>query len=347
VNYSNSRVFSHTSILLGEYEAYLWPVVAVWCFDRPARLVRLVYCNVHIRFNRGKIFTTRTVVSYSKGADILRLEITPNSHVRPGPGQHYYLYQPRRWRGYENHPFTLGGWSLADEMDKTAVSELKAANLSNPDFGHSSDNPRVSEGPGRHSELSYKPIFWLRPLDGWTRRLRNECLQSPGNKLVGVDFLIEGPYGTRVPVHNYESIIFIAGGTGIAAALPYIGDLIQRSRISDAGKYQRYSEATPKSLSWGLLSSSGVDIQCWNRSDPTRSLSSGQPVNRPSSMKSLPKSSGQFLRNGMATCKSILDFTPRNVGLQRLQRLHLFFYLKTRSWILTLQKFISVMEDRI
>jgi ferric-chelate reductase len=41
--------------------------------------------------------------------------------------------------------------------------------------------------------------------------------------------LLEGPYGHNVPLWRYESVLIIVGGTGIAAAVPYLHDHLQRS----------------------------------------------------------------------------------------------------------------------
>ncbi len=41
--------------------------------------------------------------------------------------------------------------------------------------------------------------------------------------------LIEGPYGHSTPFHTYETLILIAGGSGIAGALSYLKDYATRS----------------------------------------------------------------------------------------------------------------------
>lgn len=82
-------------------------------------------------------------------------------------------------------------------------------------------------------------------MDGWTKRLRNECLRSP-TLTVDSTFLIEGPYGQYSPVHNYENVILIAGGSGIAGALPYIKEHLLRTRRSVS---QVHNDAAPSSSS--------------------------------------------------------------------------------------------------
>lgn len=252
--------FSHTSIFVGEYEPYLWPIVAIWCFDRFARLIRLVCCNTYLWLNRNEIVTTQSAISYSKEADIIRLEIVPGSPiVRPESGQHYYLYQPRKLRGYENHPFTLGSWTVVDNRSGTEYLDvLRTDDHSVSTVPHFSTISTESERPELKLPLSYKFIFWIRPFDGWTRGLRDECSKYPEKTITTANFLIEGPYGMRAPADNYENVIFIAGGTGIAAALPYIEDLVRRSTSASNSRYCGRSSAAVGSSS-ATLPSSGLD----------------------------------------------------------------------------------------
>lgn len=43
---------------------------------------------------------------------------------------------------------------------------------------------------------------------------------------------MEGPYGTTEPLHIYENVIFITGGTGISGAVSYLQDHIAKSASS-------------------------------------------------------------------------------------------------------------------
>lgn len=79
---------SHTIVFEGhEYWEYLWPSVIMWATDRCLRIVRLVYCNVHVRLSKGKfINVTESRMTYDEAADVIRLEVTPGMpglQVRP------------------------------------------------------------------------------------------------------------------------------------------------------------------------------------------------------------------------------------------------------------------------
>ncbi|EXJ78504.1 hypothetical protein A1O1_08905 [Capronia coronata CBS 617.96] len=221
-------LFHHTAIFQGEYDPYLWPVVAIWLFDRVARIVRLAYCNLHVRFSK------EATGSHS------RIEI---AQTWPGSA---LLHSPiAKWRGWENHPFTLAASSVLDGGNETVVEadlsqspDEKAAETKihvvakdSPSKG-SSPATSVSSGRGRpRSSASggrYKLTFFVRPFSSWTMRLRDECLKSPSGT-TNPRVFIEGPYGERGPLHIYENVIFIVGGTGISGALPYLQDHIIRA----------------------------------------------------------------------------------------------------------------------
>lgn len=220
-----------------EYHPYIWPLVAVWGFERFARFVRLAYCNMHFLHNFNGARLTRTTATYQKEANIIRLEVAPGSKtLQPAPGQHYFIYQPMKFRGYENHAFSLASWSVNNGTVSSSAGSSRA--LVSPGTKVSSDsdlaagtipgnrNASIQQQSEQNEVSQYKLVFWIRPFAGWTRRLRDECFGSKSS--IDVKVLLEGPYGTRVPIHNYENALFIAGGTGIAAILPYIQDHLHR-----------------------------------------------------------------------------------------------------------------------
>ncbi|KLJ05523.1 hypothetical protein EMPG_10998 [Blastomyces silverae] len=239
------------------YDRYLWPVVVIWSLDRFARLARLLSCNIHLRLNKKSITYSTSVVSYSKASDIIKLEIVPGSrNLQPKPGHHYYIYQPLRWTGYESHPFTVGSWSaIGNEYEHLPSSETSDFSSASTAMQSETSTPRASKKAtmGDLTDAKYKLVFWIRPFDGWTKRLRSHCLKSPEQTLT-TSFLIEGPYYGAIELHTFENVILIAGGTGIAAALPHIEEHLRR-----AGSKPRHDNkftaapSSPSSSSTALL----------------------------------------------------------------------------------------------
>lgn len=223
---------SHTIIFESEdrYWNYLWPVVWIWAIDRLLRIVRLVYCNFQVHGSHEKtIQTTRSTAIYDKASDVIRLVAVPgNSPAFAAPGQYYFLYQPFRFRGWESHPFTLGAWRFAARRKEVqpplSAKRTNSANLSEVPLLSESSKDTMQGSTDKQQEF----IFWIRPYNGWTLSLRNECLRSQ-DYTTDVTILLEGPYGDQVPLWNYESVLLIAGGTGIASAVPYIQEHLSRS----------------------------------------------------------------------------------------------------------------------
>ncbi|KAK6002611.1 hypothetical protein QM012_001361 [Aureobasidium pullulans] len=218
--------FLHTSIFDARYDAYLWPVAIVWVLDRALRLLRLITCSVHVRLGKQTIHRTYSTASYSKKSDVIRLDMRTDSFLaQPAAGQFYYLYQPSTWQGYENHPFTLGAWKSPTVVSDTASDSL----LRHTNMPSELDEPDLDS---RYRPAVRTLTFWIRPYDGWTRRLRDECLQASA-RTVEPTILLEGPYGHHCPISSFDSVLLIAGGTGIASAVPYILEHMAQSEVNE------------------------------------------------------------------------------------------------------------------
>lgn len=101
--------------------------------------------------------------------------------------------------------------------------------------GSLTTNGTANSLPRTHAatEDEYILSFWIRPYDGWTRRLRDLCLKSQSSpKLSSVSrqtILLEGPYGMAEPLWAFNEVLLIAGGSGIATMIPYILDHLSRT----------------------------------------------------------------------------------------------------------------------
>jgi hypothetical protein len=90
-------------------DPYLWAAVTIWCFDQLARLVRWLYCNIHII--KKTLITTKASAADNEDANIIILQISSRSHrLKPSSRQHYFIYQYSVWLGWKNQPFSLASW---------------------------------------------------------------------------------------------------------------------------------------------------------------------------------------------------------------------------------------------
>lgn len=225
--------------------------MAIWCFDRFVRIVRQVYCNIHVRF--GGLSTTKSTVEYIAAANLIVVNVTLGSSLNPKANEHYYLYQPFRWRGWESHPFTVAsftsGHSAVDSIPTSPTTE--------------------KEGRVAVVQKTVGPTltFYIRPSSpgssSFTSTLQKLC--SGKHEPVPLSLLLEGPYGNHAPLNGYDSILFITGGTGIAAALPYLKDFLSNPRhprikfVWATRQMEMVREIYRRELS-SLLASSNIDI---------------------------------------------------------------------------------------
>lgn len=255
-------LFTHTYSFENSQQ-YLWPPLIIWIGDRCLRMIRLLYTNYQAVSSRHIFEATESTASYDEKADVIRLEILPGfMRSLPFPGSYYQIYQAGTLRGYESHPFTVGAWSITDPavdmnprnenaMDQASES-LERLDTDVSDSRHlltsASDSPSTTL------------IFWVRPYDGWTRRLRDDCLRS-ATGIIKPRLLLEGPYGHAAPLHSYDTVLLIAGGTGIAAAVPYI---LQHGVLSQG----RSSRTTSIHLVWTTRQIAFIESLCRNELAP-------------------------------------------------------------------------------
>jgi predicted ferric reductase len=163
----------------------------------------MLFCNLNALIGNNFLSGTSSKVTYDEVSDLIRIEMLPGASTSPKPGQHYFVYQGGILKFWENHPFSLGAWAPASGSKGEGDSSAKDQN---------------------------KLIFYVRPYDGWTRRLRDQCRKANG--FFEPKLLLEGPYGHSEPLHHFDTNLIVVGGTGIAAAVPYLLSHLERVKTS-------------------------------------------------------------------------------------------------------------------
>lgn len=172
------------------YDPFVWACVGIWTFDRVLRLLRVAILSYRTLGARNAI---GVLTALKPG--LMRLSVDTSVPISPRPGDNYFLYSPHSLAPWENHPFTLASWE--ERAGRTTLH------------------------------------FLIAPQAGWTGRLRRR-IEAAATKLgdesalmatvpqVRLRILLEGPYGNSHPVDDYDHVLLVAGGSGIAAILPYI-----------------------------------------------------------------------------------------------------------------------------
>ncbi|GMK59041.1 hypothetical protein CspeluHIS016_0700560 [Cutaneotrichosporon spelunceum] len=183
------------------YDPWVWLCMGLWALDRVLRLVRVAVLSFRTLGQRNAVGAITAV-----NPGLVRLRVDTSVRINPTPGDYYFLYSAYSLTPWENHPFTLASWEAA------------------------------GGGTSLH--------FLIAPMAGWTERLRRRIdataaandrsetqpLVAPGSARLRV--LLEGPYGTRRDLDHFEHVLLLAGGSGIAAILPYVFALRDKKHIS-------------------------------------------------------------------------------------------------------------------
>lgn len=144
------------------------------------------------------------------------------THIHQSPGTYYYLHFGGL-RIWENHPFSLAGSSVG-EASSVAVVEPADGEKRTTMTSTQPESRELLDGQ------SYK-TFMIRPRNGFTRRLRDSIIKQDTAGVSRLRVVLDGPYGTGANISGFNEILFIAGGSGITAILPYI-----RRIFEDAGQ---------------------------------------------------------------------------------------------------------------
>lgn len=138
------------------------------------------------------------------------------SLYKPAPGTFYYIHVLNGPRCWESHPFTVA--SVTDEGQRGAKLLGEQVPLLEGGIPEQSPDADVSEAILSDSRTL---TFLIRPYDGFTSRLRDTA-SAEWPKNVPQRVLVDGPYGHTQPLHLFDNVIFVVGGSGIVVPLSYL-----------------------------------------------------------------------------------------------------------------------------
>ena len=212
---------SHVSIFSGEYNALVWVPALTWAADRVLRATRIV------AFNR-RFWDTTAQATFTPAANMVRLEIPVSSSMyRVRPGTFFYLTMVNDSRFWESHPFTVASTSMSSCCGQGGGG---VANEAVPLLeGGGYDTPREALQRGDAlSETAESMTFLIRPYDSFTSRLK-DLAEAQWPKPASIRMAVDGPYGNTLPLHLFDTVVFVVGGSGIVVPLSYAGQLTASS----------------------------------------------------------------------------------------------------------------------
>ncbi|KAH8707680.1 Ferric/cupric reductase transmembrane component B [Beauveria bassiana] len=203
-------MLGHVSIFNGRWNGFVRVPTYIWIFDRIVRVLRSAAFS-------PLSWGSKARASYSQAADIVQVSVPVEwySLRKPKPGTFFYLTVLSDVKSrLQSHPFTV-----AAVVTKPPVQAEERTALLAP--------THCDDGNGKTQTAigSASIEFLIRPYNGFTAQLRELALDTKQFKV-----LVEGPYGTSHPLHTYNHVVFIVGGTGIVTPISYMHRLIGNSK---------------------------------------------------------------------------------------------------------------------
>lgn len=196
---------------LGGYVDWIYAMVAVWFFDRLARVVRMIVTGPR----RAK------VTELSEG--YVRINV-PGIRWGVEPGKHVYMYFPtlNPLRPWENHPFSVLPTVL---LPPSAHPHSGSENQSQTSRDRAEEHSDVEKHDALKSSVramqTSRPTvgltLYVRKSGGMTKSLRaNDSLLT----------LLEGPYpnNSTGEVLRCDRLLLIGGGIGITGLLSFVSN---------------------------------------------------------------------------------------------------------------------------
>ncbi|KAH9855455.1 iron reductase [Lenzites betulinus] len=186
---------------------YIWPCFLIWGLDRALRLARLVFYN-HLYFGFSKSAHKLDATAELLSPHFVRLHIQRPPHFRWTPGQTAFLTMPGVSSfPLESHPFTIASVDARYQLTGLPKTPVIA------------DQEKVSakgkENAGTDATPYWKElVFLVNVREGFTRRLGE--IAKRGEK---VKVLVDGPYGFSPNLDNDETVVLVAGGSGVSFTL--------------------------------------------------------------------------------------------------------------------------------
>lgn len=214
------------------FTTWLYAAIAVWAFDRVARLARIIKNGVR----RAKVTEI--------GDGYVRVDI-PGVRWGASPGRHVYVHFPtvNPLRPWESHPFSVlptslfhprqqqhrQGQSPSRSSTSASDSEVKAArqDSSNPDADIEKGPATTTTAPTPNTEKN-RLVQTTAGITLIIRRGRDLTralpASSPSSSSTTLLTFLDGPYrnNNTAPILACDRVLLVAGGIGITGVLPWL-----------------------------------------------------------------------------------------------------------------------------
>ncbi|TLD17787.1 uncharacterized protein PgNI_02129 [Pyricularia grisea] len=203
------------------YQVWLYIAFAFWSADRLARIVRVLFFN--------RLGQSEAIVEAVPGTDLMQVTFFPRTMSGFGPGQHTFLYIPQLGKPWENHPFTIAGWTAPKQASPPNSSSDAVPFDSSPAEEAKSGMKATTYSDQSPSVPSIRVL--VRTHSGATAALQKKLLATAPGSRMGVSVYNEGPYGGHRanlnPFVAAETVLCILGGIGVTSALGFLQSYVE------------------------------------------------------------------------------------------------------------------------
>lgn len=144
---------------------------------------------------------------------LLRLDLARPREVVPGQHVLLTLLSLKHASILQRHPFVICWWDEIDDPDERHIDP-------------SLDSEQREDVTPSQTEVVYTKVVYamLRPRNGWTKSV------CDGDTLKDMSVWLGGPFGSRLDLEKYHTVVLFASGFGIFAQLPFIKRLVEVRR---------------------------------------------------------------------------------------------------------------------
>jgi predicted ferric reductase len=238
---------------------YVWIAVGFYLFDRVVRTLILVYRNFgpFHRKTRRQFFSCKGTITALPGC-ATRITIS-NPPLRSwSPGQHIFLSIPRI-APFQSHPFTIASSPSAETKELVFVVRAHAG------FSRKLLNRAISQLPTTSKPAKERPLV----------------------------VILDGPYGHPPNYLQYDTLILVAGSTGITFTIPILLHALESSPspcirriqfiwiVKEGCQFEWFASEISLALDLATQRNVDLEIQGFVTCDP--SYTTNFPIRRPPS----------------------------------------------------------------
>ncbi|SPO04648.1 related to FRE1 - ferric (and cupric) reductase [Cephalotrichum gorgonifer] len=195
------------------YEIWMFIAGGIWGADRVLRLARMAF--------HGSCTAVITAIEDSDG-EYFRIDVQ-GKHLKHGVA--YLTFPTLGWRFWESHPFSVALQNSGADDGERESTPPSDENTEDPEKSTGKSQVAPAASPSASSGKHATTTFFTRSRTGITKKLAARISGGAGSS-TRLRILIDGPYDHSGRVSSQlaqcTGVLYIAGGVGITACLPYI-----------------------------------------------------------------------------------------------------------------------------